>query len=110
VHNAGERASVEEYISTTGTPQAQMYSPNYLRIVVPAVLRSARLSLRRNFFPSYSLSSPPHLHGMHSYEIDHSSADFSPTVFSLFLRFARARIPTASWYVFGFSLQRGKSH
>jgi len=86
VHNARGRAPVEEYISSTGTSQAQMYSPNYLRITVLHVPTFARPSLRRNFFPFYSLSSPAHLHGMHSYEIDHSSVDFFFS-FSLSLSF-----------------------
>lgn len=75
VHNATEQAQAKKYISTSA-PQAQMYSPNYLRIAVP---RSSltRPSSRCYFFFSCSLSLPAHLHGMHSYEIDHSSADFS---------------------------------
>lgn len=54
VHNATEQAQAKKYIST-GAPQAQMYSPNYLRIAVPrppaprraATFSSLALYLRR---------------------------------------------------------------
>jgi len=104
VHNARGRAPVEEYISSTGTPQAQMYSPNYLRITVLHVPTSARPSLRHNFFPSYSLSSPAHLHGMHSYEIDHSSVDFFSFSFSLSLSLS------LSLYLISLSLISSRTH
>lgn len=104
VHNARGWAPVEEYIFSTGTPQAQMYSPNYLRIAVPHVpsLPRASLAAPQLFLPLHSLlSSPAHLHGMHSYEIDHSSADFSSGHFpslllSLFLPRADTFSPRSS--------------
>lgn len=73
--------------------------------------------------PLYSLSSLAHLHGMHSYEIDHSSADFSSGHFlppppssspSLFSSLARTHSRhdrlQSTWHIFRLSSQRGKSH
>lgn len=92
VHNA-RRARWKIYIR--GTERAEMYSPNYLRIGVPnfppplplsvsskerAVPPSSSSSSSLPLFQAPSLRSPwstAHLHGMHSYEIDHSSNDFS---------------------------------
>lgn len=79
------RAPTMEYLylrQRHTSSRAQIYSPNYPRAVTPPRV-CRRSCVAPQLFPSLlsSIYSSTHLHGMHSYEIDHSSADFSPTVF-----------------------------
>lgn len=104
----------EEYISTTGTPQAQMYSPNYLRIAVPAVLRALRRVPRRAAtFSPLTL----YLRRRICMECIHMKSTILPPRLLSADRFLSLSLFSPPFHarafpsrrVFGFSLQRGKS-
>lgn len=117
VHNAREQAQAKKYISTTGAPQAQMYSPNYLRI---AVSRSPRALVPRRAATFSSLAL--YLRRRICMECIHMKSTILPPTspspsFALFssllsvpLFRALPRYARIRGNIFGLSLPRGKSH